>query len=156
MPTATRLMPLIVLGLASPLLGQTAPSGDLASAKSGIAAGNSQYIEAFRRADANALSQVYDPHGARLNDGGVAVQGRKAIAADVGKFIEKVGPVRVTLESKDVWLLDDTAYETGIWSYTFQPKGRAEQRIGGHYVTVWKRQGDGGWKILADMGVPGT
>ena len=25
-----------------------------------------------------------------------------------------------------------------------------------HYVTVWKKQPDGGWKIWADMGVPGT
>ncbi len=26
----------------------------------------------------------------------------------------------------------------------------------GRYVTIWKEQASGGWKILADMGVPGT
>jgi ketosteroid isomerase-like protein len=88
--------------------------------------------------------------------GAVLVRGRDAIAEDVGEFVRKVGPVRVTLETKEVWLMDDNAYETGIWSYTFQPKGQREQHIHGHYVTVWQRQRDGGWKILADMGIPGT
>jgi hypothetical protein len=54
----------------------------------------------------------------------VVVRGRTAIADDVGKFVDQVGPVRVTLESKEFWLIDDNAYETGLWSYTFQPNGK--------------------------------
>jgi uncharacterized protein (TIGR02246 family) len=149
-------MPLLLLAVAAPLAGQTARPADADAAKRAIQAGNAAYIAAFKRADAKALAQVYDPQGARLNEGGQVVRGRSAIADDVGKFVAKVGPVRVTLETGDVWLIDDTAYETGVWSYTFTPKGKAEQRIGGHYVTVWRRQPDAGWKILADMGVPGT
>ena len=122
----------------------------------GIQAGNAAYIAAFKGADPNALAQVYDPQGARLNEGGTVVRGRRAIEDDVGRFVGKVGPVRVTLETKEVWVVDSTAYETGVWSSSFQPKGQAEQRIGGHYVTVWKQQADNGWKIPADMGVPGT
>jgi uncharacterized protein (TIGR02246 family) len=142
--------------VAAPLAAQTAPTPDVAAARRGIQAGNAAYIAASKRADAKALAQVYDPEGARLNEGGAVARGRSAIADDVGKFVGRVGPVRVTLETKDLWLVGDSAYETGMWSYTFQPKGHAEQRIGGHYVTVWKRQPDGGWKIWADLGVPGT
>jgi uncharacterized protein (TIGR02246 family) len=149
-------IPLLLVTIAVPVAAQTARPADVAPVQQAIDAGNAAYIAAFRRADAQALSQVYDPEGARFNEGGVVVRGRDAIADDVGKLVEKVGPVRVTLESKDLWLMGDTAYETGLWSYTFQPKGKAEQRIGGRYVTIWKRQSDGGWKILADMGVPGT
>jgi uncharacterized protein (TIGR02246 family) len=149
-------IPLLLLTFAAPVAAQTGQPADVAQVRRGIQAGNAAYISAFKRADANALAQVYDPEGARLNEGGVVVRGRTAIADDVKKLVGKVGPVRVTLETKDLWLVGDTAYETGVWSYTFQPKGRAEQRIGGHYVTLWKRQPDGGWKIWADMGVPGT
>jgi uncharacterized protein (TIGR02246 family) len=149
-------IPLLLLTVAAPLTGQTGQPADVAAARRGIQAGNAAYIAAFQRADASALAQVYDQEGARLNEGGVVVRGRNAIAEDVGKFVAHAGPVRVTLETKDLWLVGDTAYETGVWSYTFQPKGKAEQRIGGHYVTLWKRQPDGGWKIWADMGVPGT
>jgi uncharacterized protein (TIGR02246 family) len=154
--TLLKLISLALLTIAAPLTAQTARPADVASARRGIEAGNAAYIAAFKQADAKALSQVYDPDGARLNEGGVVLRGRKAIADDVGQFVEKVGPVRVSLDTKDVWLIGDSAYETGVWSYTFQPKGKAEQRIGGHYVTVWKRQADGGWKIWADVGVPGT
>jgi ketosteroid isomerase-like protein len=147
---------LLLLTLTAPVAAQTSQPAGAALVRRGIETGNAAYIAAFKRADAKALSQVYDPEGARLNEGGVVVQGRNAIADEVGRFVGQVGPVRVTLQTKDLWLVGDTAYETGLWSYTFQPKGKAEQRIGGHYVTLWKRQPDGGWKIWADMGVPGT
>jgi uncharacterized protein (TIGR02246 family) len=160
--TRLSICPILLLALVVPASAQVgrparaAPAAELAEVRRAIAAGNAGYIAAFKRADANALSQVYDPQGSRLNEGGVVVRGRTAIVDDVGNFVSKVGPVRVTLETKDLWLIDDSAYETGLWSYTFQPKGKPEQRIGGHYVTVWKRQPEGGWKIWADMGVPGT
>jgi uncharacterized protein (TIGR02246 family) len=149
-------IPLLLLTVAAPLAAQTGQPADVAAASRGIDAGNAAYIAAFKRADANAVSQVYDQEGVRLNQGGVVVRGRNAIADDVRKFVGHVGPVRVTLDTKELWLVGNTAYETGVWSYNFQPKGQADQRIGGHYVTLWKRQPDGGWKIWADMGIPGT
>ena len=149
-------LPIFLLCLSAPAVAQTSPSAEKASVQRAIDAGNAAYIAAFKQADAKALSQVYDAQGSRLNEGGVVVRGRAAIVNDVGDFVTQVGPVRVTLESKELWLIDNHAYETGIWSYSFQPQGKAEQHIGGHYVTVWKKQSDGGWKIWADMGVPGT
>ncbi len=150
------ILPMFLLCLSGQATAQTSHSAERASVQRAIDAGNAAYIAAFKQADAKALSQVYDPQGSRLNEGGVVVRGREAIVKDVGGFVSQVGPVQVTLESKEFWLIDNNAYETGIWSYTFQPKGKAEQHIGGHYVTVWKKQPDGGWKIWADMGVPGT
>jgi uncharacterized protein (TIGR02246 family) len=150
---------LLLLAGAAPLPGQTtrpAQPAELATARQAIESGNAAYKAAFRRADADALAQVYDPQGSRLNEGGKVVRGRQAIAADVGQFLAKSGPVRVGIETAEVWLVDDTAYETGKWSYAFQPKGQSEQHLGGRYVTLWKRQADGGWRIWADMGVPGT
>ena len=147
---------LLLLGLAAPLAAQTAHPSQRDAVRRSIDAGNAAYIEAFKHADAKALAQVYDPQGSRLNDSGVVIRGRKGIIQDVAKFVDQVGPVKVTLDSKEFWLIDDNAYETGLWSYTFTPSGKSEQHIGGHYVTVWKRQPSGDWKIWADMGVPGT
>ena len=141
----------------APAAAQTAPGGaDVAAARRAIDAGNRQYREAFLAMDAQRLAQVYDVRGARLGEGGQVLRGREAIAADVGALVARVGPVRVGIETAEVWLMDDTAYETGTWSYTFTPNGKAEQRIGGRYVTLWRRQPDGGGKIWADIGVPGT
>jgi uncharacterized protein (TIGR02246 family) len=144
------------MGVASPVLGQTAQPAELAAVRQAIDSGNTAYKAAFQHADAEALARVYDPQGARLNEGGAVVRGRAAIAGDVARFLAEAGPVRVGIETAEVWLVDDTAYETGVWSYAFRPKGKTEQRIGGRYVTLWKRQADGSWRISADMGVPGT
>jgi uncharacterized protein (TIGR02246 family) len=141
--------------VAAPVAAQTG-GADLPAARRAIDAGNRQYRAAFLAMDAKRLAEVYDVHGARLGEGGQVLRGREAIAADVGAFVARVGPVRVGIETAEVWLMDDTAYETGTWSYTFTPKGKSEERLGGRYVTLWRRQSDGGWKIWADIGVPGT
>jgi ketosteroid isomerase-like protein len=123
------LVPLLLIALTPSLVAQTSHSPDIFTVRQSINAGNAAYIAAFKNADAKALSQVYDFRGARLNEGGVVVRGRKAIQDDVGKFVATVGPVRVTLETKEVWLIDDNAYETGLWSYTFQPQGKPSSTL---------------------------
>jgi ketosteroid isomerase-like protein len=85
----------------------------------------------------------------------VVVRGRPAIAESVAEFMKSVtGPIKVSIETQDLWAVDDLVYETGKYTYTFTPPGKSETQTGGHYVTIWKRQSDGGWKIVVDMGVP--
>src|SRR3954466_2183891 len=93
MPRHLFSLSLLILGIAPSLFAQTSHS-DRASVRRGIDAGNAAYIAAFKRGDANALSEVYDPQGSRLSDSGVVVLARKAISEDVGKFIDQVGPAR--------------------------------------------------------------
>ncbi|MCZ6917851.1 MAG: DUF4440 domain-containing protein [Gemmatimonadetes bacterium] len=129
---------------------------ELSAVRAAVDAGNACYIAAYAAADARALADVYDLRGARLGDNGVVVRGRAAITESVDNFLDRVGPVKVTIETVELWVVDDQAYETGKWSYTYTPSGESERTIGGRYVTTWKLQSDGGWKIFADMGVPGT
>ena len=129
------------------LLAQRTDPGPLADARRGIDRGNAEYIAAFARADAD---------GVRLVDDGTVLRGRGAISADVRSFLQGAGPVTVTLATSRVWLVDALAYEAGTWSYTFTPKGKPAQRVGGKYVTTWVRQADGGWRIKSDLAVPGT
>jgi uncharacterized protein (TIGR02246 family) len=116
---------------------------------------NAKYIDAFARSDAGALAGLYDESGSRFSPKGVVVRGRPAIAESVAGFMKSVtGPIKVSIETQDLWSVDDLVYETGKYTYTFTPPGKSETQTGGHYVTIWKRQADGGWKITVDMGVP--
>ena len=117
--------------------------------------GNQQYITAFKQRDAVDAADVYDERGSRLYAKGVVIRGRKTIKADLERFFKQSGPVTVTLETLDLWVTDDLAYETGKWSYTFKPPGQNQKTIGGRHVRVWKKQRDGTWKILAGMGLTG-
>jgi uncharacterized protein (TIGR02246 family) len=120
-----------------------------------IDAGNAKYIDAFARSDAGALAALYDESGSRFSPKGIVVRGRPAIAESVAGFMKSVtGPIKVSIDTQDVWVVDDLVYETGKYTYTFTPPGKTETQTGGHYVTIWKRQSDGGWKIFVDMGVP--
>jgi len=135
---------------------ETPPSVERTKVRVAIDRAYASYIAAFARGDARAVAAVYDERGARLNENGSVVQGQEAIVADVQRFLSDVGTVKVTLETVDVWVVGNRTYETGKWQYLFTPRGRVETTSGGRYVTVWKRQSDGGWLMEADMGVPGT
>jgi ketosteroid isomerase-like protein len=47
---------------------------------------------------------------------------------------------------------DDMGYTTGPWE--FRPKKMEDKPVAyGHFVTVWKRQADGKWKVALDLGI---
>jgi uncharacterized protein (TIGR02246 family) len=71
----------------------------------------------------------------------------EAVMAQAGKG------VKATVTTLDLWLDGETAYETGKYSYKSQEKGQL-QIEDGHYITIWRRQHDGSWKIIVDMGIP--
>ena len=44
------------------------------------------------------------------------------------------------------------AHTIGTWEFHARGKDSAATRGTGHYLTVWRRQADGSWKVLADIG----
>ena len=123
------------------------------AARAGLAAGNAEYIRAFGAGDAAGVAAVYAPNGSRMAPKGAVLTGRAAIRDDVARFIGSVGPVLVTIDSRELWLVGDMAYESGNWSYTFTPPGKPQRHLAGRFVTSWKRQPDGSWRIYADIGL---
>jgi len=124
--------------------------------KDAIDAGNEAYMEALSIPDARAFTEIFDKQGYRLAGGGEVLKGRNAILNQMGEFFTRVGPVDAVIETEDMWVVDSLAHETGTWTYTFTPPGDARRTVGGRYVTTWRQQSDGSWKILMEMGVPGT
>jgi ketosteroid isomerase-like protein len=52
---------------------------------------------------------------------------------------------------EDVLVGGDLAVETGTYEWTVQPKKGKAMLDKGNYVTVWRRQPDGSWKIVRDI-----
>jgi ketosteroid isomerase-like protein len=147
---------LAVLMMASASLAPAQQASDpkLAGLRAAIDSGNAEYIRGFGAGDAAQVAAAYAPDGGRFSGGGHIARGTSAIRADVAKLIHEVGPITVTLTTLDVWLMDDRAYETGKWTYAWAKKGGGLTTIGGRYVTIWGRQSNGRWRIVADVGVP--
>lgn len=48
----------------------------------------------------------------------------------------------------------DLGYTYGTWLFTGTGKDGKPTTTTGKYLTTWKRQVDGSWKVLADIGAP--
>ncbi len=126
----------------------------LAEVRQAIDKGNAQWIEAWEKADALLLSRLFAEDGILLGRNGKIFKGPQQIFERQKAVMEGAGKgVKSTVTTVDVWLDGETAYETGKYSYKYQEKGKPVNEEG-RYVTVWKRQSDGSWKIIMDMGVP--
>lgn len=130
------------------------PSAALVEARQAIDKGNAQWSEAWEKADASLLSRLFAEDGILLGRNGRFFKGPQQIFERQKVVMEGAGKgVKSTVTTVNVWLDGDTAYETGKYSYNYEEKGKPVTEEG-RYVTVWKRQSDGSWKIMMDMGVP--
>ena len=46
----------------------------------------------------------------------------------------------------------DMAYTWGMFNFTYQDSTGTEKTSYGKYLNVWKKQEDGTWKVVVDMG----
>jgi uncharacterized protein (TIGR02246 family) len=126
----------------------------LADARKAIDKGNAQWVEAWTKADASLITSLFAEDGVLMRRNGKLSKGPKEIFEAMKPVMESAGKgVKATVNTVDVWLNGDTAYETGTYSYKYQEKGKPVTDEG-RYVTIWRRQSDGTWKIIGDMGVP--
>ncbi len=145
------LLPLIALNCS--VFGADQQSG-LREARQAIDKGNAQWVEAWDKADASLIAALFANDGVLLGRNGKVFKGPEEIFQRQKTVMESAGKgVKSTVTTVDLWLDGDTAYETGTYSYKYQEKGKPVTEEG-RYVTVWKRQADGSWKIIMDMGVP--
>ncbi len=129
---------------------------EVAEARKAIEAGNARWVEGWRKGNAAMVASIFAPDGMQLLSKGRFMTGREAImkSQQAAMDTNELG-VEAKVETVCVWLVDGDAYETGKWSYKYIDKGKtATETVSGRYVTVWKKQKDGSWKLYIDMNVP--
>jgi len=153
---------IIVLLAARPAFSQTknrsagpeAASEAFAEAKRAIDKGNAQWIEAWEKGDPKLLAAIFTEDGILLSQGGRVFKGRQQIFERQKEAMQSVTrPIKVSVITVKIWLDGDAAYETGKYKYEYTEKGKPVTEEG-RYVTMWKRQNDGSWKLSMDMAVP--
>lgn len=81
------------------------------------------------------------------------LHGREAIMTDWAPFFAADGPTLAWAPTKgEVIGAGDLGYTTGRSVFrTKGADGKTTERLG-QYVTVWKKQADGSWKVIYDTG----
>lgn len=116
-----------------------------------------QDVEALHaiREDIERLMNANDPSfiARHMTDDVVAIQpgapplkGREANAAAVAGFMDAYD-IAVTYESEEVVVGADLAFDRGIAREVMTPKAGGDPvHLNARYVTIYRRQPDGGWK----------
>ncbi|HYQ96316.1 MAG TPA: SgcJ/EcaC family oxidoreductase [Candidatus Eisenbacteria bacterium] len=128
---------------------------DSARVRSSIDAGNAAFVLAWQSGDADLFASLFADDGALLRPGGGLTIGRESIRSRMRDVFSQVRMTNGTITTADVFLIGDTAYETGAWNFTIGPIGSTtSEPDSGHYVEIWKRDRSGAWKMWRDIGVP--
>ena len=152
----------IVLLTARPAFSQTknpsavpeVTSERFAQAKRAIDKGNAQWIEAWEKGNPEMIAALFTGDAVMLSQGGKVFKGRQQILErQKGAMQSVTRPIKVSVVTVRIWLDGNTAYETGKYKYEYAEKGKPITEEG-RYVTMWKRQSDGSWKLSMDMAVP--
>jgi uncharacterized protein (TIGR02246 family) len=144
----------IAFARANKLRSPASASETLADVRQAIDKGNAQWSEGWAKGDAAMVASIFADDGVQLAGSGKIVKGRQQIMERQKAAMQGADPgVKVTVTTVNVWLDGDTAYETGKYKYEYTEKGKPGVDEG-RYVTIWKRQKDGSWKLTMDMGVP--
>jgi uncharacterized protein (TIGR02246 family) len=140
--------------LASPL--SPAPGrATVAEVRRAIEVVNATWEKAFRTLDAAAIAGTFDEEGVNVGADGTCSKGRETIEAGMRSYFERSGPATTTkVEITQVVVDGDLAYEWGHSEFHFGPKPGGPAERAGRYLTAWKRQADGGWKIYRNVGLP--
>ena len=145
---------ILALAMLAPCARAATPA-DSAAVRAAIDDGNAAFIRAWQTGEADLFASLFAADGALLRPGGGLTVGRDKIRARMRDVFANVRMTEGTITTADVFLIGDTAYETGFWNFTIGPLGSTtSEPDSGHYVEIWKRDSKGAWRMWRDIGVP--
>jgi ketosteroid isomerase-like protein len=122
-----------------------------ANLKKDIGAGNQAWVDGLKAGDANRIVSGYSQDSVNCDAAGDCVKGLESVTAQYQKIISNFGHATSGFVRSETLHVDhDLAYESGYSEARFPD----ELVRKGRFSTVWKRQGDGHWKIIRNISLP--
>jgi len=94
----------------------------------------------------------YAEDAVELSDGVAIIQGKTRLAEAMEFLNDKKNRLTWTPLHIDVAQSDDLAYSYGTFEFRSVGKDGKPVLEHGKYTTIWKKQTDGSWKVVLDMG----
>jgi len=125
------------------------PTVDAAAVRQAIEQANANFVAAVKQGDSTGLVANYADDAVMMMGGMPALRGRSEIGSKVVGMFKSLKGGDAKLVTSQVDVAGDYAIETGAYELT--PPGSKPVTEKGKYVTVWKKQPDGSWKIYRDI-----
>lgn len=129
-------------------------AGDREAIQRQVLARDELFNQAVATRDFDLFSSLIAENAVFL--GGGLTQGREAIVAAWSPLFAADRQTTLTWQphTVEVAASRDLAYTLGDFELrSSRPEG-AEKVMHGTYVSIWKQQGDGSWKVVVDAGTP--
>jgi uncharacterized protein (TIGR02246 family) len=145
----------VALALLSAGCQQAAPPArkpDLKAEEAKILETDAAYMKAVQAKDAAAAAGVFAEDGASNAPGMPRSEGRAAVAKELEEYF-KQPRLSISWKNSKVVISEsgDLAYTTGT-SETTKPDAKGKPVLEkGKFVTVWKKQAGGSWKVVEDI-----
>jgi ketosteroid isomerase-like protein len=98
----------------------------------------------------------FEPDGLQVGGNDKLLRGHAAIRAEMEPLLgDPATDLRWRPLVADAAAAGDLGYTIGAWDFVERRAGAAPAVTArGRYLTVWRKQPDGGWKVVADIGNP--
>lgn len=110
------------------------------------------FMKAAADRGADGYMSYYADDAVEVPNGADAIQGKANIAATMGFLNDKNNHLVWTPVSADISLAGDLGYTWGTYEFHSQDKEGKPVVERGKYTSIWKKQKDGSWKVVLDMG----
>jgi uncharacterized protein (TIGR02246 family) len=135
----------------APAAAKPAAADRAVAARAAIEKANAAFSEAMKRGDAAGAASNYAADAIVMMPNVPAMRGTAAITAGMSAMVKDMTIVVFVPKTESVIIAGDLAVETGSVQMTMKPKAGPEMKDTGKYLTVWKHQADGSWKIIRDI-----
>lgn len=125
------------------------PATNVAEVRKEIEEADARQLNAFATKDLTGLTANYAADAVILPQNGPMVTGREGRDAFFKEMSNMVTDFKFSMSRFDA--SGDLAYEVGTYSGMMQMPGMGTVADTGKFLTVWKRQPDGKWMIVADI-----
>lgn len=114
-----------------------------------IRASYREFMDSVPAKDAARLAALYADDARILMPGRSVITGKSEILAFWKASLD--GPVeQIALDTMHIEVSGDLAYDVGTSTIMLKPAGEAPHEEKGKYVTVYRRQRAGDWKMVVD------
>jgi ketosteroid isomerase-like protein len=111
-----------------------------------------EFMKAAAEKGSSGYMSYYADDAVEVPNGHAAIPGKTNIAATMGFLDDKNNRLTWVPVGADISDSGDLGYTYGTWEFHSKDKDGKPAVDYGNYTSVWKKQKDGNWKVVLDMG----
>jgi len=109
-------------------------------------------MQAAASRGAEGYMSYYAEEAVQIPNGAGILKGKSEIAKTMGFLNDKSNRLTWTPVGADISASGDLGYTYGTYEFSSKDASGKPTVSHGKYTSIWKRQKDGSWKVVLDMG----